>query len=70
MCGIKQFMRFLIEVQGQIMHLDVHILHMTRIDVVLGCECLHGLGPSLKHSFQHSTLTFNARGVHVLLMGE
>ena len=43
---------------------------MTRVDVVLGHEWLHGLIPSLKHSYQHNTLTFGAHCAHVLLMGE
>ena len=38
--------------------------------MVLGHEWLHGLCLSLKHSYQHNTLTFDAHGAHVLLMGE
>ena len=52
------------------MQLDFHVMHMTRADLVLGCEWLHGLGPLLKHRYQHNTLTFDAHGVHILLMGE
>ena len=43
---------------------------MTRANVVLGHKWLHGLGPSLKHSYKHNTLTFDAHDAHVLLMGE
>ena len=43
---------------------------MTRVDVFWGGECLHGLGPLLKHSSQHNTLTFDAHGAHILLMGD
>ena len=52
------------------MLLEFHVMHMTRIDVVLGCEWLHGLGLSPKHSYQYNTLTFDAHGAHVLLIGE
>ena len=55
---------------NNIMHLDFHVMHMTRADVVLGREWLHGLGPSLKCSHQHNTLTFDAHGALILLMGE
>ena len=52
------------------MTLDFHVMHMTRADVVLGREWLHGLGSSLIRSYQHNTLAFTDKGVHVLLMGE
>ena len=45
-------------------------MHMTRVDVDLGHEWLHGLGPSLKCSCLHNTLTFDAHGAHIFLMGE
>ena len=44
-------------------------MYMFRVDIVLGHEWLHRLGPSLKCSFQHNTLSFDAHGVHVLLVG-
>ena len=40
-----------LEVQGHVMRLDFHVMHMTKANVVLGHEWLHGLGPSLKHSY-------------------
>ena len=52
------------------MHLEFHVMHTTRSNVILGREWLHGLGPSLKHSYHHNTLTFDAHGAHILLMGE
>lgn len=52
------------------MRLDFQVMHMSRADVVLGRECLHGLGPSLEHSYEHNTLAFEVNGTHVLLMGE
>ena len=45
-------------------------MHMTRAGIVLGRVWLHGLCSSLTHSYQHNTLTFDAHGAHVLLMGE
>ena len=54
------------KVQGHVMQLDFHVMHMSREDVVLGHEWLHGLGPSLKYSYQHNTLTFDAQGAHIL----
>ena len=59
-----------LEVQGHVMQLDFHVMHMTIADVVLGHEWLHGLGPSFKRSYQHNTLTFDAHGTHIFLMGE
>ena len=59
-----------LEVQGHSMKLDFHVMNMTRADVVLGREWLHGLGSSLSRSYQHNTLTFEDNGVHVLMMGE
>ena len=56
------------EVQGYIMHLDCHAMHMTRVDVVLGREWLHGLSP--QHKYQYNILTFDAHGAQVLFMGE
>ena len=40
-----------LEVQGHVMQLDFHIMHMNRANMVLEHEWLHGLGPSLKHSY-------------------
>ena len=51
------------------MHFNFHVMHMTRADVVLGHEWLHGLGLSLKCSYQHNTLTFDAHGANILMMG-
>ena len=45
-------------------------MHMTRADLVLGREWLHGLDPLLKCSYQHNIPTFDSHGAHVLLMGE
>ena len=45
------------------MKLDFHVMNMTRADVVLGCEWLHGLGSSLSRSYQHNSLTFEDNGV-------
>ena len=59
-----------LEVQGHMMKLDFHVMHMTRADVVLGREWLHSLGSSLTRSYQHNTLAFEDNGVHVLIMGE
>ena len=59
-----------LDVQGHSMKLDFHVMNMTRADVVLGREWLHGLGSSLRRNYQHNTLTFEDNGVHVLLMGE
>ena len=59
-----------LEVQGHSMKLDFHVMHMSRADVVLGREWLHGLGSSLTRSYQHNTLAFEDNGVHVLLLGE
>lgn len=39
-----------IEVQGHSMKLDFDVMHMSRADVVLGHEWLHGLGSSLSRS--------------------
>ena len=54
-----------LEIQGHSMVLDFHVMHMTRADVVLEHEWLHGLVPSLKHSYHHNKLTFDAHGAHV-----
>ena len=43
---------------------------MERADVVLGREWLHGLGSSLKRSYEHNTITFSDQGTHVLLISE
>ena len=43
---------------------------MSRADVILGCEWLHGLGSALHRSYEHNTITFTANGKHVLLIGE
>lgn len=59
-----------LEVQVYTMKLDFHAMHMTRADVVLGHEWLHGLGSSLSCSYQNNTLAFADNGVHVLLLGE
>ena len=45
-------------------------MNMLRADVLLGREWLHGLGPSLKRSYEHNTIAFDDHGVHVLLIGE
>ena len=59
-----------LEVQGYSMKLDFHVMHMSRADVVLGHKWLHGLGSSLQRNYQHNTISFEANGVHVLLMVE
>ena len=50
------------------MTLDFQVMNMERADVVLGREWLHGLGPSLKRSYEHNTITFSEQGTHVLLI--
>ena len=47
-----------LEVQGHVMTLDFYVMHMTRVDMILGHEWLHGLDPSLMHGYQHNTLIF------------
>ena len=57
-------------VQEHTMVLDFQVMNMSRTDVILGHEWLHGLGPLLKRSYEHNTITFEANGKHVLLIGE
>ena len=59
-----------LEMQGHIMNINFHVMHMTRADIVLGREWLHSLGSSLQRSYQSNTLAFEDNGVHVLLLGE
>ena len=66
----KAVMRVQLKVQGHIRHLVFHVMHMSRVDVVLGHEWLHALVSYLQRRYQHNTLAFNDNGVHVLLMGE
>ena len=66
----KAVLEFKLEVQGHTTKLNFHVMHMSLADKVLGCEWLHGLGSSLKRSYQHNTLAFDDSGIHGLLMGE
>ena len=59
-----------LEVQGYTMNLTFQVMNMDRADVVLSREWLHGLGPSLKRSYEHNSFTFDDNGTHVLLLGE
>ncbi len=59
-----------LDVQSHTMTLDFQVMNMERADVVLGREWLHGLGPSLKRSYEHNTITFSDQGTHVLLINE
>ena len=70
MCEINQFMGVQLRLQGHVMHLDSHVMHMTRGNIILVHKWLHGLVPSLKCNYKHNTLTFDAHGAHILLMGE
>ena len=56
-----------LKIQGHTMHLDFQVMNMDRADVVLSREWLHGLGPSLKRSYEHNSFMFDANGTHVLL---
>ena len=47
-----------LEIQGHTMHLDFQVMNMDRADVVLSREWLHGLGPSLKQSYEHNSFMF------------
>ena len=42
----------LLKMQGHFTKLDFQVMNMTRADVVLGTEWLHGLGTSLARSYQ------------------
>ena len=57
-------------VQEHTMVLDFQVMNMSCADVILGREWLHGLGSSLKRSYEHNTIAFEANGKHVLLLGE
>ena len=57
-------------VQEHTMVLDFQVMNMSRADVILGREWLHGLGSSLQRSYEHNTIMFTANGKHVLLIGE
>ena len=58
-------------VQSHTMTLEFQVMNMMRADdVILGQECLHSLGPTLKCSYEHNTIAFQDHGVHVLLIGE
>ena len=57
-------------VQGHTMTLSFQVMHMSRTDVALRHEWFHGLGSSLKRSYQHNTFAYDESGVYVLLMGE
>lgn len=57
-------------VQEHVMQLDFQVMNMDRADVVLGREWLHGLGNTLRPSYEHNSLSFIADGKHVLLLGE
>ena len=59
-----------LDVQSHTMTVDFQVMNMDRADVVLGREWLHGLGPSLKRSYEHNTITFSDQGTHVLLISE
>ena len=54
----KMIMVVVLEVQGHSMKLDFHVMHMSKVDVLLGHEWLHGLGSLLKHNYHHNTLAF------------
>ena len=58
------------EVKGHVIHLDFHVMHMIRANIILERDWLHGLVLSLKCSYQHKKLTFDAHGAHILLMKE
>ena len=66
----KAVMRVVLEVQEHTMNPNFHIMHVSRDDIIVGCEWLHGLGSLLKRSYQPNTLAFNLCGVHILLMRE
>ena len=42
-------------------------MNMSRGDVILGREWLHGLGSSLKQSYEHNTIAFKANGKHYVM---
>ena len=52
------------------MVVSFQVMNMSCIDVILGCEWLHGLVASLKGSYEHNSMTFEVDGKHVLLLGE
>ena len=53
-----------LQVQEHEMLLDCQVMNMTRADIILGREWLYGLGPSLKRSYEHDSMSFNANGTH------
>ena len=57
-------------IQEHNMILNFQVMYMDRVDVVLGQEWLHNLGPTLKWSYKHNLLMFKDNGTHVLLLGE
>ena len=59
-----------LKMQGHTMNINFHVMHMTRVDLVLGHEWLHSKGSSLQRSYQSITLALEDNGVHVLLLGE
>ena len=60
-----------LEIQGHTMNLTFQVMNMDHADVVLSHKWLHGLGASLRQSYQHNSFMFNAAsGTHVLLLGE
>ena len=52
------------------MVLEFQVMNMSRANVILGREWLHGLGSALHRSYEHNTITFTANGKHVILIGE
>ena len=57
-------------IQGHAMHLDFQVMHITRVDVILGQEWLYNLGPSLPRSYIDNSLEFEANGLKMRLQGE
>ena len=57
-------------VQEHTIGFNFQVMNMSHTDVILGWEWLHGLGFSLKRSYKHNTITFEANDKHVLLIGE
>ena len=57
-------------VQEHTMVLYFQVMNMSRVDVILEHEWLHGLGLLLKQSYEQSKIAFKANGRHVLLLGE
>ena len=59
-----------LSVQGHNMVVNFQVMNMSQADVILGREWLHGLGYTLKHTYKHNSLMFQANGAHVLLFGK